>query len=56
MKYADGKDKFDLVIDKKAVDQNAKKKTTRTLDANKLEVHMDGPFGAPASNIFRYVY
>ena len=49
VKYADGKDRFDLVIDKKALEQKPK----RLMDNNKLVIHLDGPFGAPASNIFR---
>ena len=50
VKYADGKDRFDLVIDKKALESKPKCLKDKN---TKLVIHLDGPFGAPASNIFR---
>ena len=43
--YADGQDRFDLVVSK---GQEGQAKAEEM-----LEIHLDGPFGAPASNIFR---
>ena len=51
VKYADGQDRFDLVIDKTALE--TKPKCLVKNKNTKLVIHLDGPFGAPASNIFR---
>ena len=50
VKYGDGQDRFDLVIS----DGSKMEKIHCNGKEEKMEIHLDGPFGAPASNIFRY--
>lgn len=50
VRYADGQDRFDLVVERKS----AKAEPEPEDEEKSLTIHIDGPFGAPASNIFRY--
>jgi hypothetical protein len=56
VRYGDGQDRFDLVVKKGNKNGTGGKrlalKKSNSLSM-RLEIHLDGPFGAPASNIFR---
>ncbi len=60
IKYGDSTDRFDLVLDNgRMTSGEAAIRTFVEMQNNPmkkqemLEIHLDGPFGAPASNIFK---
>ena len=52
VRYGDSTNRFDLVLDNGIRTMEDKNKNGKKKE-DMLEIHLDGPFGAPASNIFK---